>query len=604
MYLFVVANKYLLTYLTNNRNIPPKSYKTVLDAYNGYHQVPLDEASSKLTTILTEFGRFQYLRAPQGHLASGDAYTRRYDDIISDVPRKHKIVDDVLLYDKGIEEAFYHVFDYLYLCGENGITIHPGKFKFAQSQVDFVGYNIGCDDYKPSDDMLSAIRNFPMPDNPSLADIRSWFGLVNQVAPFLATAPVMAPFRDLLKPSNATGKKVYWDSELQQLFESTKSDISELASRGLAYYDTNRRTAVITDWSKKGIGFVIMQKHYNCVNDINDQKTLNCCKQGWRLAFCNSRHLDKNEQEYAPIEGEALAVCWALRKARLFLLGCPHFEVIVDHNPLLKIFGDKCLNDILNPRLFDFKEKTLPYSFTIRYIKRINNHANTFSRYPVGEPDKDDIAASDMVNTFVQRVAAVTTEKTLSVTLESLLEASKEDEQYQELFEKVKKNTFAECMSAERPSIREFYNVKDRLNTVDNLIMYGFESGNLRLVIPKKLRHQIIVNLHSANQASTSMLSRARQAIYWPGMDRDINNHVQSCLSCRESAPSHVREPILLADIPEFPFQNVVADLFEIESYKYLVYADRLTGFVELAYFSSTTTSTVIINTLREFFRR
>ena len=79
----------------------------MLDAYNGYHQVPLDEGGSKLTTFITEFGRFQYLRVPQGHLASGDAYTRRYDDIISDVPRKHKIVDDVLLYDKGIEEAFY-----------------------------------------------------------------------------------------------------------------------------------------------------------------------------------------------------------------------------------------------------------------------------------------------------------------------------------------------------------------------------------------------------------------------------------------------------------------------------------------------------------------
>ena len=36
-------------------NIPPKSYKTVLDAYNGYHQVPLDEESSKLTTFITEF---------------------------------------------------------------------------------------------------------------------------------------------------------------------------------------------------------------------------------------------------------------------------------------------------------------------------------------------------------------------------------------------------------------------------------------------------------------------------------------------------------------------------------------------------------------------
>ena len=106
---------------------------------------------------------------------------------------------------------------------------------------------------------------------------------------------------------------------------------------------------------------------------------------------------------------------------------------------MLKSFGVKCLNDILNPRLFDFKKKTLPYSFTVKYIKGIRNHANIFSRYPIEEPDKDDIAESDMVNTFVQRVAAVTAEKTLSVTLESLLEASKEDEQYQELFEKLKR---------------------------------------------------------------------------------------------------------------------------------------------------------------------
>ena len=124
-------------------NFPPKCYKTVLDAYNGYHQVPLDEESIKLTTFITEYGRYQYLRAPQGHIASGDAYTRRYDDIIQNVPRKNKIVVDVLLHDFDIETAFYHTFDYLYLCAENGITINPKKFKFAQKEVDFVGYTIG-----------------------------------------------------------------------------------------------------------------------------------------------------------------------------------------------------------------------------------------------------------------------------------------------------------------------------------------------------------------------------------------------------------------------------------------------------------------------------
>ena len=78
-------------------NIPSHIYKTVLETYNEYHQVPLDKESVKLTTFITEFDRYQYLRAPQRHTSSGDAYTRRYDDIIADVPRKHKITDEVLL---------------------------------------------------------------------------------------------------------------------------------------------------------------------------------------------------------------------------------------------------------------------------------------------------------------------------------------------------------------------------------------------------------------------------------------------------------------------------------------------------------------------------
>ena len=318
-------------------NIPSYSYKTVLDAFNGYHQVPLDESSIKLTTFITEFGRYQYLRAPQGHTASGDAYTRRYDDIIKDVPRKHKVVDDVLLYNDNLTKAFYHTFDYLVLCANNGITINPEKFRFGQKEVDFVGYHVGWNSYRASNDMLNSIKQFPMPENPTISDIRAWFGLINQVAPFIASSSYMQPFRDLLKPSKAKGKLIYWDNQLQRIFKQTQIELCKLAEDGLAYYDPSRETAVITDWSKSGIGFVVMQKHCHCTHDT----TPLCCPKGWKLAFCNSRHLAPAEQNYAPIEGEALAVVWALKKARLFLLGCKRFTIYVDQQPLVKIFGDK-----------------------------------------------------------------------------------------------------------------------------------------------------------------------------------------------------------------------------------------------------------------------
>ena len=42
--------------------VPPNTKKTVLDAVDGYHSIPLDEESQPLTTFITEWGRFMYLR--------------------------------------------------------------------------------------------------------------------------------------------------------------------------------------------------------------------------------------------------------------------------------------------------------------------------------------------------------------------------------------------------------------------------------------------------------------------------------------------------------------------------------------------------------------
>ena len=147
-----------------------------------------------------------------GHCSATDAYTKRFDDAVADFPRKHKCVDDTLLYDSSIEGAFWHTYDFLELCAKKGFTFKPKKFGFCRHKVEFVGFHLGWEEYKPTDDRLAAIQDFTMPAQPTITDVRSWFGFVNQLAPFLATAPVMSPFRDLLK--QPAGKKVYWDEQL------------------------------------------------------------------------------------------------------------------------------------------------------------------------------------------------------------------------------------------------------------------------------------------------------------------------------------------------------------------------------------------------------
>ena len=100
-------------------DIPPGTKKTVLDAWNGYHSLLFNETARDATTFITEFGRYRYMRATQGFHASGDAYTRRMDDPTTDVKQLQRCVDDSLLWDRSLEDSFWHTVHYVSLCGEN-----------------------------------------------------------------------------------------------------------------------------------------------------------------------------------------------------------------------------------------------------------------------------------------------------------------------------------------------------------------------------------------------------------------------------------------------------------------------------------------------------
>ena len=223
-----------------------------------------------------------------------------------------------------------------------------------------------------------------------------------------------------------------------------------------------------------------------------------CCEGGWKPVYCNSITLTPEEANYAPIEGEGLAVAWALKKARLFLLGHPKFTLYVDHSPLVRIFGSKSLADIDNIRLQKQKEKILAYTFDIKYLEGIKNHANTFSRYPVNHPDEDDIQEARELNSIAINSLAPATHM-ISTTLDCLTQHAALDNQYQKLFEKIRTNTFADSYTLEEPLVKEFYKVRDRLRITNKLITYTFEANNERIVVPKQLRQQIIKNLHAAN---------------------------------------------------------------------------------------------------------
>ena len=578
------------------RSVPRDTRKTVFDAWNGYHSVALHPEDRHLTTFITPWGRYRYKTAPQGYIASGDAYTRRYDEIVAHVPNKTKCIDDALIWSSSIAESFLQAQDWLDICGRHGITLNPSKFRFAMESVDFAGFEITSETVRPCRKYTKAISDFPTPT--SLTDVRSWFGLINQVAYAFSMTDIMLPFRDLLKPS----VPFEWTDALQRAFDSSKLAIVAEIEHGVTIYDKTKPTCLATDWSKHGIGYWLFQKHCQCPST-----DLFCCREGWRITLVGSRFTHPAESRYAPIEGEALAVADALDKARHFVLGCHDLTIAVDHRPLLKIFGNRSL-DISNTRLRNLKEKTLRYRFTMVHIPGVKNRApDTLSRHPTGDPSPDRLHLQDDISSASHRQHPITSvpnivlsgphstpsaatqiaddsetllqeslvsalNSTSVLTWEDVQTATSSDPVMTTLLETIE-DGIPETLLHMPPDIRIFHSIRQHLYTVDGVVVYKD-----RIVIPPTLRQACLSSLHAAHQGTSAMTAKAESSIYWPGITRDIRQQRATCSACNRMAPSQAAQPPTPPTPSEYPFQCICCDLFHYKGHQYLVLVDRYTN--------------------------
>ena len=592
------------------RSVPPNTIKTVTDAWNGYHSVPLHPDDRHYTAFLTPYGRFQYKTTPQGYIASGDGYTRRFDEITSDFLDKTQCIDDTLLWAKDLTESFHTTAKWLDRCGRNGITLNPDKFCFGQETVEFAGFTITPTEVKPGPKFHTAIANFPTPTN--ITDVRSWFGLVNQVSYSFAMTETMLPFRELL----AKNAQFKWTPALQAAMDLSKRFITQQIAIGVQIFDKSLQTCLATDWSKEGIGYWLFQKHCQCPKD-----RLFCCQQGWKIAMVGSRFTQAAESRYSAVEGESLALADALHKARHFVLGCADLIVAVDHKPLTRIFGDRSLEDIRNTRIRNLKEKTLSFRFRVVHIPGVRNRvADTLSRHPTGtKPDNhnqpqavdniythhptvnipnllfDSIPLQPGIELEVEEstcaslIGAITASSI--TTWNEVQEATTACPDLQLLMDMVE-NGFPDSREEMPTAIRPYYHSRSDLSITEGVLSFRG-----RLVIPPPLRKACLKALHSAHHGTSAMTARAGQAIFWPGINVDIARTRDACSSCNRMAPSQAKLPPTPPVLATRPWQYLCADYFSYMGHRYLVIIDRYSGWPILC--RQTHGSTTLIDQLR-----
>ena len=114
-------------------------YFSVVDAVHSYWQIPLEEGSQHLTTFVTPWGRYKFLRATMGLVSSGDEYCRRTDEALNGLDRLIKVVDDMCQHSDDLTTHVHGVWNLLTVCRENNITLSPDKRQLIVEQANFAG---------------------------------------------------------------------------------------------------------------------------------------------------------------------------------------------------------------------------------------------------------------------------------------------------------------------------------------------------------------------------------------------------------------------------------------------------------------------------------
>ena len=134
------------------------------------------------------------------------------------------------------------------------------------------------------------------------------------------------------------------------------------------------------------------------------------------------------------------------------------------------------------------------------------------------------------------------------------------------------------------PQLTSYYSMRDELSIYDGLVFKGE-----RLVVPQGLRAEMKKDIRASHAGAEGCLKRARESVYWPGMNSELKHWISTCKPCRLFEVSHGKEILMSHDIPKRPWEKIAVDLFTLNQKDYLITVDYYSG-----YYINTDSETVV----------
>lgn len=443
-----------------------------------------------------------------------------------------------------------------------GLRLNKSKCEFGVREILFLGDKLTNQGIEPDQEKIKAIVHMPRPTDKT--GVLRFMGMVNFIGKFI---PNLTSKTSCIREVLHKDCDFSWTEKHEKEWKELKQTLT--TAPVLAFYDHNKRIKVSTDASKDGTGAVLLQAEAD----------------HWKPVAYASRAMTRSECKYTQIEKECLGVAYGLERFHSYIYGLSSFTVETDHRPLVSIIR-KNLNE-MSPRIQRLMMKMQRYDFELVYTP--GKHllfADALSRAPtescVSTTEEDVEHHVNMVATAL----AVSDEKSKHIA-----EVTKQNVDLQRVIQN---------MDEEWPvsSCPQFYHVRGDLCCVDGLLL---KKG--RIVIPQALRQDILNRIHEGHLEIEKCKRRARESVYWPGLNKDIETLISKCETCQKHRSRQSKEPMVVMELPTSPWHKVGMDLFHFKGKDYLVVINYYSNYPEMALLTNASAACVITHVKSIFAR-
>ena len=505
---------------------------TELDLSHAYEQIiirilfkmVLDDASKDVVTINTHRGLYRYNRLPYGVSSAPGIFQRTMKSLLNGIPYTGILLDNILISGPTDEKHLQNLEEVMKRLSEAGLRLKKSKSRFMQPTLECLGYRIDETGIYPVEAKVKAVQEAPTPTN--VTELKAYLGLLNFYGKFLPNLSAeLEPLYQLLRKN----QRWKWNTEQIRAFERSKTLLQ--SATVLVHYDQNKKLTVSCDASPYGVGAVLSHE----MPDGSERP----------IAFA-SRTLTSAEKKYSQLDKEGLAMVFAVKKFHQFLYG-RHFTIYTDHKPLLGIFKcEKPVPLMASGRIQRWALTLAAYEYDLIYRPgKENGNADALSRLPLKIEPKSTPIPQEVVN-LVDHLnqSPVDALKIKQWTLRDPV-----------LSQVLKFTLQGWPAQVNDENIKPYLTRKDEISVQDGCLLWGS-----RVVVPPKGRTDVLNLLHDTHPGMSRMKSLARGHVWWPGIDKEIEEKAKKCSTCQVHQRTPQRVPLHPWEWPHRPWSRIHID--------------------------------------------